>query len=203
MDSTNPYYPRSQIGGAASVDNDDTASKMDEEESNKSDDPILSDVDDVEEEGDDDDTSVVSESDDESDDDSAWFTMIERAMESLKEEGETFESADELILDPKFSMLIEALRKEVTEVVATYQGLVKTPIHKAMKTTKEQNLMDGMDNAEASEAAWDRRKQLIKLFLKDNMYEIRKIWEKMQGASWRRTQRTEWEVSRQGDDDES
>jgi len=117
--------------------------------------------------------------DNEVDDHDPWMALLEGALRKLKEDRK-MENADEMLHEPKFSMLIEALQAETCDVIKTCRDLENTPIHKALRQTHKENLNDGMDVPEAAEAAWDKRKQLIKLFVRENMDEISEVWNELE-----------------------
>jgi len=144
-------------------------SNSDEEEDNNNS------VEEEEEESKKEEDEEEEEEDDEVDDHKPWMALLEGALETLKEDGK-MDNVDEVLHDPKFSMLIDALINEVHKVVTTCGDLENTPIYKALNQTLKKNLKDGMNDAEANEAAWDKRKQLIKLFVRVNMDEISEVW---------------------------
>jgi len=119
-----------------------------------------------------------ADADNELDDHDPWMAVLEGALGKLKEDGK-MDNTDEMLYEPKFSILMEALRAEVIDVVEKCMNLKNTPIHKALRQTHSEYVKDGMDVPEAGEAAWDKRKHLIKLFLRKNMDEIVEVWNEL------------------------
>jgi len=117
-------------------------------------------------------------SDDEFDDHDPWMALLEGALGKLKEDGK-MDNIDEMLHEPKFSILMEALRMEAMDLIGRSAQLMNTPIQKALAQTGCKNSDKGMGDEEAMEAAWDKRKHLIKSFVRDNMTEISEVWDEL------------------------
>jgi len=139
-----------------------------------------SDSDEEEEEEEEEDKEVKEDdsSDDEVDDHDPWMALLEGALGKLKEDGK-MDNIDEMLHEPKFSILMEALRAEAMDLFGRSAQLENTPIQKALAQTGCKNSDKGMGDEEAMEAAWDKRKHLIKSFVRDNMTEISEVWDEL------------------------
>jgi hypothetical protein len=119
------------------------------------------------------------EEEEEVDDHQPWMTLMEEALGKLKEDG-SVEHAKDLLYEPGFSQLIDHLFDEYCKAMCTHYTLAATPIHKSMRNGILRNGDKGMGYQEAVGAAWDKRKHLIKSFVRDNMAEISEVWDEME-----------------------
>jgi hypothetical protein len=105
-----------------------------------------------------------------------WLYLLENAIEHIKK-GDGILQPDDLLHEPSFSILLDALKQQFDVLTGVYKAVKKSHIFKELQKTLMKMHKKGLKIDEAMEATWDLRKHMIKLLLKKHSQHISEKWD--------------------------